>query len=609
MTDNRAYTFDIDPIGTSDSEFNRVHQVSPAWLLTFVRWENRDTLRNANVASTEVRDPLIVENDCLSVTTTGSKGALTPSMTATLVMTDVNYLTAIAPGDFVLVNMLNWEAEAKRVAQKAFNKQAINGPTDGFKGIFKVQGVREIETTDPQTGTKIVLFKINGFAFTEFNNTIYFNPYLIDPNQDKKNELLFASFIGKDWANLVGKKGLTNVQDVIAVLIQSFIGTGIQGKGQADKSGLKTHNVHFFIPDLVGRLLGVQGAKAAKDIYIYLFGIQKYASGSAQSVGSGTNPAGIRQKFKNFWYTPTECQGDTLLKAEYWNQIKTWAILNQYTNAPLNEMYTAFRTDPGNKVMPTLVFRQMPFSTEDFKGAANTKFLNLPRWKVNPALIMDKDLGREEAARVNFVQYFGRSSVGQEGADIAQQLGQVNYVYDIKDVQRSGLRPYIVTTQFDEPTTIYKNYRSPGWARVMGNILIGGHLKLNGTITCAGLVDPIAVGDNLELDSVVYHIEQITHSAAIVGPKGARQFRSVINVSSGISIDSSAKGTRYAEMTNTAADLERKRDFDNEEMLPGVSESQDIIKRHGSVDAQQATNKSFPQPAFRSFRKKKKAKK
>lgn len=607
MADNRAYTYEINPVGTSDSENNRVHQVSPSWVLTFVRWENRDTLRNANVDSTEVRDPLVVENDCLSVTTTGSKGTLTPSMTATLVMTDVNYLTALAPGDFVIVNMLNWEQDAKRVAQKALNKQAINGPSDGFKGIFKIQGVRQIETTDPNSGTKIVLFKINGFAFTEFNNTIYFNPYLIDPNQDQKNQLLFASFIGKDWGNLINKKGLTNVQDIIAVLIQSFIGTGIGSAN--DKSGLKTPNVHFFIPELVGRLLGVSGAKAAKDIYVYLFGIQKYASGSAQSIGSGANPAGIRQRFKNFWYTPTECQGDTLLKAEYWNQVKTWAILNQYTNAPLNEMYTAFRTDPSNKVMPTLVFRQMPFNTEDFQGPANTKFLNLPRWKIDPALIMDKDLGREEAARVNFVQYFGRSSVGQEGADIAQEIAQGNYVYDVKDVQRSGLRPYIVTTQFDEPTTTYKNYRSPGWAKIMGNILIGGHLKLNGTITCAGIVDPIAVGDNLELDNVVYHIEQITHSAAIVGPKGTRQFRSVINLSSGISMDSSAKGTRYAEMTNTSADAERRRDFENEELLPGASESQDTILRRGNVDALENKNKSFPQPALAGSKKPKKKKK
>jgi len=607
--DNRAYTVDVKPSGTSESENNSVHQVSPSWVLTFVRWENRDTLRNPNVSSTEVRDPLVVENDCLSVTVTGSKGTLTPSMTATLVMTDVNYATALAPGDFVCVNMLNWEADAKRVAGQAQSKRAINGPKDGFKGIFKIQGVREIETTDPQTGTKIVLFKINGFAFTEFNNTIYFNPYLIDPNQDQKNQLLFASFIGKDWGNLINKKGLTNVQDIIAVLIQSFIGTGIGGAN--DKSGLKTPNVHFFIPELVGRLLGVSGAKAAKDIYIYVFGIQKYASGAAQSLGTGTNPSGIYERFKNFWYTPAACSGDTLLKAEYWNQVKTWAILNQYTNAPLNELYTTFKVDRNNRVMPTLVFRQMPFNTEDFTGPSHTKFLNLPRWRVDAALIIDRDLGREEAARVNFVQYFGRSTVGQDGADIAQEIAQGNYVYDVEDVKRSGLRPYIVTTQFDEPTTVNKDYRSPGWARVMGNILIGGHLKMNGTLTCAGIVDPIAVGDNLELDNVVYHIEQITHSCTIAGPKGTRQFRSVISLSSGVSRDSTAKGTRYAEMTNTNAYAERKRDYENEELLPGVSEAQDILVRGGKIEtpANSGVNKAFPQPTLSGTQKKKKAKK
>lgn len=614
--DARAFTRFINANGSGISEDFAVHQTSPAWVLTFVRWQNRDTFRNSGTPASAVRDPEVVENDCLQVSVNVSKGSLTPSMNAVLVMTDKNYVADVAPGDFVIVNMLNWEKDARRVADNARARKPINGPNDGFKGIFKVQGSRRIITTDPNTGTKIVLFKINGFAFTEYNNTIYFNPYLIDPSQDPKNQLLFASFIGRDWANLVNSKGLTNVQDVIATLIQSFIGAGITNQGRFEKNGtLKSPNVHFFIPELVGKLLGVTGAKAAKDIYVHIFGIQKYLTGSTQSLASAMNPQGgkMNQKFNRIYYTGTPCGGDTFLKPEYWNQVKTWSILNQYTNSPLNELYTCFRISPSGNVMPTVVFRQIPFTNEDFKQTSLpvTKFMNLPRWNVDTALILDQDMGRDESARINFVQYFGKSTVSENGADIAQEIARGNYSYDIDDVQRSGLRPYIVTTQFDEPTDRNKEYRSPGWAKIVGDALIGGHLKMNGRITCAGIVDPIAVGDNLQLDNIVYHIEQISHTANISAQDGKKMFRTSIELSSGVSVESSSKGTRYAEMKNPGAYARRKEDFNNgDDILPGVSESQDTVYRVKSLDFPPAGNAGFAQPGGKknSDSKQKKAK-
>lgn len=606
MSDSRAFTYEINPVGSGAGEDNSIHQSSPSWVLTFVRWSTRDTLRSKNASPTDVREPLVVENDCVSVTTTMNKGTLTPSMSAVLVMTGVNYETAVAPGDFVLVNMLNWEKDSRRVADAARNKQAINGVKDGFKGVFKVQSVRRTLTVDPNTGTSFVMFRITGFAFTEFNNTIYFNPYLIDPNQDQKNQLLFASYIGQDWQMLVNEKGLTNVQDIIAVLIQAFIGNGVTDEGRLEKNGtLKSPNVHFFLPSLVGSLMGVKGSKAAKDLYVYIFGIQKYAAGSVSSLASGMNPGNLNNVFGRFLYTPNPCEGSSLLKPEYWNQVKTWAILNQYTNAPINELYTCFRISPNNRVMPTLVFRQIPFTNEDFTTTAGqinipytvTKFLNLPRWKVHPSLVIEQDIGREEAARVNFVQFFGRSSLGSDGADIATEIAQGNYLYDINDVQRSGLRPYIVTTQFDDPTTQKKDYRSPLWAKILGDALMGSHLKLNGSFQLVGLVDPIACGDNFEFDGVVYHIEQVSHTCSI-NRDGRKIFRTLVSLSNGISTSSSTNGTRYSEMTYSIASDLRQKDFDNNQILPGNSDSQDVVFRTKNLeqDDTPAVNAPFTQP-------------
>jgi hypothetical protein len=608
MANSTAFTYTINPIGTGAGENNSVHQVSPAWVLTFVRWNNRDTYRTTNVSSTEVRDPLVVENDCVQCSTTSNKGTLTPSMTATLIMTDINYETSVAPGDFVFVNMLNFLTDARRVADAARAKAPINGLNDGFKGIYKVQSVRKSLATDPESGKKFYIFKVTGFAFTEFNNSIYFNPFMLDPSADKQNPLLFASIISTNWANLYNKRSFVNVQDLMAVLIQNFIGTGVSSKGKTDKnSTLKNFNTHFFIPKLVGKYLGVDNAKAAKDVYNFLFGIQKYAgqASNATSLTSGLNPQGLYTRYNRFWYTQNKCDGDSILKAEYWNNVKAWSIINQYTNSPLNEIYTCFRVSPEGTVMPTMVFRQIPFTTESFKGTTlpTTKFMNLPRWKVDPSLVLGFDIGREEAARINFVQYFATSTIDVAGTALSLEIAKGNYSYDIKDVQRSGLRPYIIVTQFNEPSGGQGlAFKSPLWAKIMGDSLIGGHLKMNGTINTVGLVDPIATGDNFEFDGVVYHIEQVTHTCLISPEDGKKSFRTSISLSSGVSVTSSSNGTRYDEMVDPKAQQLRIDDYANNALLPGQTESQDTVYRviNPDIDDKGAyspkNNNPFPQP-------------
>ena len=599
MSNNKAFVKKVEVFGSGQDEDGLVHQSSPAWVLTFIRWEIRDTLRtddSTDTSSKSVRDPLVVENDCLQASVTVGKGTLTPSLSATLVQTDVNYMTAVAPGDFVFVNMLNWDSEARRVADNARDRNPINGPDDGFKGLFKVQSVRKVVSVNPGTGTKIVLFKLTGYAFTEFNNTIYFNPYLIDVSE--KNFKLYVTNIGNDWALMVSKKGLTNVQDIIKTLIESFIGSGIQDDSKLPSLGIvKSPNVHFFMPDLIGSLLGINGVRAAKDIYTYLFGVQQYSSGFGQSLADGMNPDNSVKEGR-FLYTGEHCKGETVLKTEYWNQVKTWSVLNQFTNSPLNELYTCFRISPNNRVMPTVVFRQIPFTTDDFTDSdlPVTKFMTVPRWKISPSMVLSLDIGRDEAGRINFVQYFGKSTFGPDGFDIQTQIAQGNYLYDEADVERSGLRPYVVMVQFDELTKNKENLQATDWAKIVGNSLIGGHLKLNGTIECIGIVDPIAVGDNLEFDGVVFHIEQITHSCGIMPNSGMKTFRTIISISSGVSKRSDDTSLSYSEMVFPSAYAFRDDDFNNNQVLPGISESQDVTYRSGLDRTGKETNDPFLQP-------------
>lgn len=596
MAKTKAFTKFIGPKGSDASEGNLVNQSSPAWVLTFVRWDVRDTLRavsSTGVAKEifQVRDPLVVENDCVQLSTDDSKSTLTPSMNATLVETDVNYATSIAPGDFVFVNILNWETDARRIANIARGKNhgAINGPNDGFKGVYKVQGVRKVIQVDPGTGTKIVLYKINGFAFTEFNNMIYYNPYLRREDQGTgKDDLLFATNLQADYRQLVNPDHAPLCQDLIKFLIQSFVGVGVSDRGSLSAGGSPiTANTHFYIPGLVGQLLGIPNAKAAKDVYNYLFGIQNYSSSSSQKLADGLNPSNKGSVSNRFYTTSTPVDGQTALKAEYWNQVNAWSIINQYVNQPLNELYTCFRLSPDNKVMPTVVLRQIPFTSEDFgkkppfsESARVTRFLELPRWKVSSALITEVDLGRDEAARINFVQYYGQITTAKPDASFSAQTAKKNYVYDVNDVTRSGLRPYVVVSQFEDLSNNANASFSRKWAQIIGDSLIGGHLKLNGSITCVGLVEPIAVGDNLEYDGVVYHIEEVRHSAAINVQNGIKNFRTSLKLSNGVSISDNRSGLAYPEMVHTNAYRDRKDNYVNgNQSLPGVSEEQDVSYR------------------------------
>lgn len=619
MSDTRAYTYPIGPNGSGFDEDERVHQSSPSWILTFVSWKYRDTLRikfaqGANQGNSDldklksVNNPLVVRNDCISVTTTSNKAAHTPNMEATLVQTDTNYLTAIAPGDFVIVNMLNWEKDAEDVAIRAEKLQPINGLKDGFKGLFKVQSVRRVVGISPE-GIKTVRFKITGFAFTEFNNIIYFDPSVVQ--QQFEGDLVFSKRLAETWHQQINENKGVPVQKIIRILAETFIGKGVSSQPGNSLGTHDSQNTSFYMPSAIGSLLGISNVTAAKDIYNFIFGIQKYNNTNANSAHSGLNPSGLSNINGRTWES-ANCPGVSLLKGEYWNQVTTWDILNQYVNRPINEMFTCFRVAPNkDSVVPTVVLRQTPFTSEDFilngqgvVGNQNiTRFLTLPRWHIDPAMVLMEDMGRDEALRINYVQVFGRVlQATNQGTDFTMESSMGNYVYEKNDIQRSGLKPTVVTSQFDLfGENSGSSYNSISWAKILGDAMIGAHLRLNGTLVCLGIVDPIPAGDNLEYDGTVYHIEQVSHTSSIDSGSGIKVFRTTISLSQGVSVASNSKkdgGTIYAQMRNPNAYAERAKDYKNNGILPGVSESQDIPSRPDldKNDPMKSPNSGFPQP-------------
>lgn len=602
---SQAFVYDVHQ-NSDDS-----HQSHPSWMLTFVRWANRDPNNFTNPTSAggdlAVTDPLVVINDCVSVTVNSSKSSHTPSLSALLRAGDINYSTAVAPGDFVFLNMANWSTTIDDVKKRAVAFQAINKFEDGFKGFFKVQSCRRVLTVNPATGSKEIMFQLEAFGFTEFNNMIYFNPHLIPPGSDNNNAL-FVTNLSTYWHSLFTTNGLPTVQEVVRFFIKSFLGEGQVAAGinqtirQSGAQASLVHNTQFYVPQGVGSLLGQRNAKAAKDLYVYLMGVQTYSKGNTNTPELSTLPSNLNKNPKDgrFFYTSVSCQGRAFVKPDYWNQVPVWSIIEQYLNSPINEMYVAYRSAPNGLVMPTFVMRQIPFSSEKYKGTS-TKFLNLPRWRIDPNLIYDVNIGRDEAARINFVQVFGfMAGAAKPDLSLSYQIAKGNYVADEKDIKRSGLRPYIITSNFDLPalqqSTNSQYTRALEWKNLLGDCLIGGHLKMNGTITCAGIEAPIVPGDNLELGDTVYHIESVVHTASLQ-PGGQRTFRTSLELSHGVSKFSDSKKQIYSQMINSKMEIEQEQDFNNGDgMLPGITDSETVYKDPFFDTKAKEHNRSFDLP-------------
>ena len=616
MSTQKGYVKYIGPSSTDS------HQTSPGYMLTFLRWDNRDTFnyttkKDKSKNGKTVRKPLIVYNDAVSITASDQKSSATPSLNAVLLGGDINYSTAVHPGDFVLLNMVNWnkdvsvtddegnEINGSSLRARAGHLKALNNYDDGFKGLYKVQSVTRELRTDPSTGIKIVVYQVKAFGFTEFNSMVYYDPQVFGALEG--NLRLFQNKIDAFWSTVVKDKQPFPIQNLIQILISAFLGQNFE------KTNIKLPSpqiTYFEAPQGLGNLLGLSNAKFVCDIYNYALGIWPESSNSkAPGPKEGFNPGFTRSEKlpAGFYQTPDGLDGSKMIDAEYWNNVKIWSIIQKYANLSVNEMYTTTRVNVNGRVMPTLVIRQKPFTSLHFTPKSKaTKFMNLPRWKISPDLMFDYSLGKDEAARVNYVQIYTRSLAANDSRNRAKQTAEGNFVVDIEDIQRNGLKTYLSTANYDYVNSGgNKPTKAKEWTELISDWVINGNLRESGSITCVGIQDPIAVGDNLEFDGSIYHIEGVTHSMEINRASGSKTFRTTLSVSFGTDMRSDSSRPVYPQMEHTDAFTERLRDYGRvggkgEELgsqgrlLPGFSDTQEIAGRGPlGEETKETSEKSF----------------
>jgi hypothetical protein len=595
-----AFKYNIKP-NTVDS-----HQVSPGYVLTFLRFSNRDTKNYPNIAEPlDIRRPLVVISDAVRISVNKSKNSHLSSASFVLKGGDINYSTAVAPGDFVFVNMVDTEAQVLDIYNRAIALQPINKFKDGFKGIYRVQSVRRVLQNNREGGMKDVTYQIQCVGFTEFNQVIYFNQYLYNPEERNGDEFRLLASAAQEFNSQQKEELFTNLSNVFRRLVEFTIGAGFPKDFAGNKDGLtRNHNRNFEIPGDVGRLLGIGQTSRAADMYQYYIGVEQYSAAKTGVTNpeTGLNPR-ISSRAGNFRFTGPELSGTAFLKGEYWNQTTAWSILQQYSNSLINEMYTTYKVSPEGYVLPSVVFRQKPFTSDqagknfpELNIFPTTKFSSLPRWKLDPAMVYEANLGRDEAGRINFVQVIGQSLNVDAPGHIAFQSAMQNFQLDPNDIKRHGLKPYIATSNFDYRLDANKTSFAPIWSQLTFDWVNQLNLKENGTFQCTGLEYPISVGDNLEFENTVYHIENITHEM-VVNPNGPKAFYTTVQVSYGVDVRSNAVNPIYTEMQYTDTATYRKDNWDNSgKTLPGFSDSQDIPSRPTNPDQDNTKEQPFGPP-------------
>jgi hypothetical protein len=509
--------------------------------------------------------PLVITDDCLNLQTQDSKRYHVKNMNMVLKSSSMNYLNEVLPGDWCMAWILNSLTKQQDLISKINQGVACNDFSSGLKFLGRIHSVRKQIQVDGQSGVKTVNYTIQSSGFSELDSMLFYDATLASAPEIDKSIGSWLARLGLQIQDLFGaetktgiKKNNTNV--IVPTLLDLIVGKGPPSKSQAGVSILTPEGetvgqlpqtlseapYSYLVPLMVGQLLGLTPSEASKashivsyaDILELLQGIQNYSNtnGFGMFIPDLSRTENDRRRF-----TSTELLGTFLPFYPSFTNQPLFQLLSQFSNPTVNELFTTLRVNPEGAIMPTLIFRQIPFTTDAMpviRDLPVTKFSSLPRWVVPAIMIQSADIGRSDATRTNFVHIYGASSLLQNNVPVQYQLINNPPAMDSLDVQRSGLRPYIATVDCWLDDQVGKAPRQ--WINLVADRMIGSQYTLNGTIGSFGIQSPICPGDNLEFDGVVFHIESVSHSFSIT-PDGHKSWTTRLELTNGMRADVSAK--------------------------------------------------------------------
>ncbi len=575
----RGMVFDVYENLTQGTGSDGVTSFSPGWMVAVFRLANQmsyDRQTGQSIqkmagegAELEGDNPLIITSSCVGLTTTSSKSNHIHSLTATLkASSDADYLTEILPGDWIMAWMFDDVERMPEVARRLKDKQPVNGIDDGLKFVGRVDSVFK-NLDQRKDGTKVITFDVNATAFTELDSSII---YFVDLSEASiQSFTAWMTKIGLDLTELFFDNGNTsevtdNVQIIITKLFEIMLGKGarkgpggispgqVEGLGAAVGAGLgaastvaakdteidheaeKAAPFAYVVPERIGQALGRKSRKGS--------GILAYADmleiiAGRQEFDGNSMVTQIEKQKGTLYETKRPVKGVFLPVPVSFVNKPLWQMAQQFLNPTINEMFSSLKISPNGDVIPTMVLRQIPFTTEDFDessllkvGYGVTRFLDLPRWKIDGRMVCSYKVGRSNATKMNLVHVGIHSNLYRAGYTMSRQMVENPPIVDGLDIQRTGVRPYMTTVAMDNPSK--ENNVPSEVMKLIADRLMTSHLTLNGQIrVVVGIKAPISVGDNLQFKDTVFHIEGVTHTCGI-GPDGSKSFTTTLSLSNGL---------------------------------------------------------------------------
>lgn len=581
MADNSgSYNVALD-FGRDESDASSYLTSSPFWVcaiirlgepLSYSRQKKGSVHRNVSESTIlRAEKPLIVTDDLHQMTISHNKRSHLGQMSAQIKHMSTNYLVEVLPGDWVLCWVVNNQSDYNRLIKQINNMESCNSFNDGLKFVGRVHDLRKSFTVAPETGHKISVYSLTCTSFTELDGIFWYEPLLASKDALERDIGQWLARLGVEVEAIFGqwsREGITpnNINLISQTLIDLIVGQGpktkkdasIQvdalGGGQVSQSPQTQTEAPFsyLVPDTVGKLLGRSTSHTSKGIISYadlvelLQGVQSYSNRNDWHVFVPDLDSGNSSPTRRI--TPTPLLGTFLPVMPDFANRPLWQVLQQYLNPALNEMYTTLRVNPDGLVVPTIVFRQIPFTTEAFEAPDEpvstglsstgdddirfTRFLSLPRWKIPAVLIQGGDVGRSDSTRINFVHVFGQSSYQTNNVSGSVQIVNNPPIRDDIDVMKNGLRPYSSSVECFVSDTV--GTVPEKWMALIADWTIGSHLTLNGNIYCHGIQSPICVGDVVEFDGVAYMIEGVTHSVHIESATGKKKWTTQLALTNGM---------------------------------------------------------------------------
>lgn len=481
--------------------------------------------------------PLIITSDALQVSTNSPKGTPIATMNAVLAPGSREWLSEIFPDDWVYCWMFSSVKEYREILRRLSAKtiEPCNYYHSGLKFVGRIDSLVKNIVQSPD-GAKGVRYQMTASGFGELNSRIFYDPYLA-----RKIEGIGKYFaaLGVDINELLRSTGGgIDPDSAIAVFLDLILGKGIPPNLGLKNQPKELHSTAgseapygYMVPAQAGQIMGVEWAdkdKAAlsySDMLVSITGVQEYSDSMYPDI---KDPSRSRKT------TGLPLQGIMLVAAPQLSNKTVWSILQSYLNGSVNEMYACLMADDYGNILPHIIARQFPYSTPNVEAKIPvTKFHNLPRWVMHPAMVRSWVTGRTKGLKFNWVAITGDPGPMKDPAcDISKQRVMNPPIRDELEISRSGLKDYNNSVNL-HPKSI-RDGTLKGWTEVISDFIVGQHMCLTGTIQSAGIQAPIPPGDNLEIDGILYHIESVGHHCAMTGDR--KTFSTTLSLSHGVAV-------------------------------------------------------------------------